>query len=727
MKIIAITQILFFMTCSILCLNGLAADITKWHYHEPTGLLTGKEDAAGNIVSYTYEIGNRLKTRKWARLSNGNAFTTTYTYDQNTAELLRLDYSDHTPGIVFTYDRLGRYETITDALGTRVFGYNKYLQLETETISGFYNEVIKLNYATSGVKGRYTGFTLEPDHEIIYGFDNAGRINSVSWNIGSKTGTVNYSYLANSDLIKQMTSSDGNKAAYSYEAHRDIRTQVKNQYGSTVISQYDYSYDNLGRKIFAVNSGHAFAQAAFSKFRHNERSELTGSDRYLGTDINDLANPLIGEHRVYDYDPIGNRKIATEGASPKNYVTNNLNQYEKITVNGNAISANYDADGNLTSLIKDGKETLYRYDAENRLIEAEPANPAENDQKSEYIYDFMGRRVKKTVFAYVSGDWQSEKEILFAYDGWNLIRETVREGGNENSRYFVWGLDISHSLQEAGGIGGLVACIEGAKTYYYAHDANGNVGQITDSSNGFIVAAYEYDPFGIMLKADGIFAADNPFRFSTKYYDAETGLIYYGHRYYSPELGRWLNRDPIEEYGSLNLYCFAFNNPNDFVDPFGDSLISFFVKMGAKQLSKGILKNFIKTKIKARLKKLTVKKFKTKLWKQSDNLYDLLEDSWWETCIGLIPIAGDAFEIVNASKKLKKLIRTANEIERKVSKILEIQNKYAHKLLKGRFRSVEYRDLANKTYKELTEMKSAKAKTMVKLIEQEHRLMQKVR
>jgi len=55
----------------------------------------------------------------------------------------------------------------------------------------------------------------------------------------------------------------------------------------------------------------------------------------------------------------------------------------------------------------------------------------------------------------------------------------------------------------------------------------------------------------------------NPFRFSTKYYDAEIGLYYYGYRYYSPSMGRWLNRDPIEEQGGLNLYGFVGNNPVD--------------------------------------------------------------------------------------------------------------------------------------------------------------------
>ncbi len=63
----------------------------------------------------------------------------------------------------------------------------------------------------------------------------------------------------------------------------------------------------------------------------------------------------------------------------------------------------------------------------------------------------------------------------------------------------------------------------------------------------------------------------NPFRFSTKYCDDETGHYYYGYRYYSPTQGRWLSRDPIGEYGGLNLYAFVNNNPLTFWDYLGNA------------------------------------------------------------------------------------------------------------------------------------------------------------
>jgi RHS repeat-associated protein len=77
---------------------------------------------------------------------------------------------------------------------------------------------------------------------------------------------------------------------------------------------------------------------------------------------------------------------------------------------------------------------------------------------------------------------------------------------------------------------------------------------------------YEYGPFGEVFCSVGDMAKVNPFGFSTKYTDNETDLVYYGYRYYSPALGRWLSRDPIEEKGGLNLYGFVNNDPVNYVD-----------------------------------------------------------------------------------------------------------------------------------------------------------------
>ncbi len=132
---------------------------------------------------------------------------------------------------------------------------------------------------------------------------------------------------------------------------------------------------------------------------------------------------------------------------------------------------------------------------------------------------------------------------------------------------------VRPSLAAAGGIGGLLAVQDAgaSQDYVYFHDALGSVGQVLDlaapTAGAAMVAKYEYDPYGHQTGVAGTY--DQPFRFSGKYHDAETGLGYWGYRYYNPVLGRWLNRDPLEEAGGVNLYAYCANEPATLTDPLG--------------------------------------------------------------------------------------------------------------------------------------------------------------
>jgi RHS repeat-associated protein len=126
-------------------------------------------------------------------------------------------------------------------------------------------------------------------------------------------------------------------------------------------------------------------------------------------------------------------------------------------------------------------------------------------------------------------------------------------------------------MQGAGGVGGLLSVRHGGQTYVPLMDGNGNVmglqglGGAKDSQT---VARSDYDAFGnrITNTAPELGEEVNPFGFSTKFTDEATGLVYYGFRYYSPELGRWLSRDPIGERGGINLYGMVRNNPVNRID-----------------------------------------------------------------------------------------------------------------------------------------------------------------
>ena len=191
-------------------------------------------------------------------------------------------------------------------------------------------------------------------------------------------------------------------------------------------------------------------------------------------------------------------------------------------------------------------------------------------QKS--AYDHLSRRAVKHVDARdaVAEAWLPHETHTFVYDGWNPILKIIVNHVAETTTIvrYLWGLDLSETLQGAGGVGGLLAYTRNGALRIPVYDHIGNVVAIVDDT-GTIVAAYEYDSFGNTVSQSGAEADEVPFRFSTKYFDPETGLYYYGYRFYAPELGRWINRDPIEEEGGENLYALVENNPVLFVDPLG--------------------------------------------------------------------------------------------------------------------------------------------------------------
>ena len=184
------------------------------------------------------------------------------------------------------------------------------------------------------------------------------------------------------------------------------------------------------------------------------------------------------------------------------------------------------------------------------------------------LYDYMGRRVRKTVSTDYSGGTYSITNVThFVWDGYNIVAEMSGGTGSTPSvtNSYTWGLDLSGSPQGAGGVGGLLTIHEGrdgspSRPFFPAFDGNGNVVNLVDAGDGTIAATYEYSPFGQLLRSTGPMASDNSVRWSTKHTDDETDLVMYEFRAYSPTLGRWLSRDPIGIRGGLNLYGFAGNN-----------------------------------------------------------------------------------------------------------------------------------------------------------------------
>jgi RHS repeat-associated protein len=197
-----------------------------------------------------------------------------------------------------------------------------------------------------------------------------------------------------------------------------------------------------------------------------------------------------------------------------------------------------------------------------------------------FTYDAKGRRIEKSV----TTNGMAFATQNFLYDGWSPT--AILNSQSSILTAFTWGSDLSGSQQGAGGVGGLLTVsYRGTATTncFVAYDGNGNVASLINAVGGALVASYEYGPFGEVIRQTGPMAKVNPFRFSTKYQDDESDLLYYGHRYYKASTGTWPNHDPIGEpgfevlrngkanvaSGGVNLYLFVGNDPVLYADNLG--------------------------------------------------------------------------------------------------------------------------------------------------------------
>jgi RHS repeat-associated protein len=507
---------------------------TTWTYDSQRGWMTRKQYAGGKGTNYAYTAAGRLASRTWARTAGGSPLVTTYSYNA-AGDLAFTAYSDSTPGVAMTYTRWGALATIADATGTKTITYNAQLKPDQEIFpaSFFGGRILTRQYDSlnrdAGFQLGVTG-NLNGDHEVAYGYDAAGRLAGVQ----DPNATWTYAFAANSaNLVSGVT--NGTKTiSYTYETGRNAVTGIENKVGSTTVSNYTYTNNRLGQRTARSQSGTVFAASATESFGYNAKGEVTSSAHSADTTRNTLFN----------YDGIGNRNAASFAGGNTTYTANALNQYTEINP-GTAVTPTYDDDGNMVS---NGAGKRLVWDGENRLVEV---RNADNDLIATYTYDGQSHRVKKVT---TSAAPQGATEEVYLFDSWNRIATYASSNSTfQISHSYTWGRDLGGSLEAAGGVGGLlgISDFQTSNSYALAYDANGNVSELIDGS-GNIAAHYEYDPFGNAVVATGSYATANPWRFSTKPVDAETGYSYYGYRCYNPVDGRWINRDPLGDTAFFN-------------------------------------------------------------------------------------------------------------------------------------------------------------------------------
>ena len=240
--------------------------------------------------------------------------------------------------------------------------------------------------------------------------------------------------------------------------------------------------------------------------------------------------------QVYSYDSVGNRLTLND----LTYTCNSMN--ELLSISDGSIFT-YDLNGN-TVTKTDGTNTWsYIYDTRNQLTQVE-----KNQQViAQYSYDGDGRRIKKTEWIESLQEYQT---IVYVYSGSNIIYE--KNINTDQEATYVYGPT-----------GRMTKDVSGLRDYYHT-DHLGSTRLVTDE-NGAVLTEAEYEPFGTTEEEEG-------FLYTGKEKDT-TGLYYYGARYYDPEIGRFLTRDPLKgelEYPQTqNRYIYCLNNPLKYIDPRG--------------------------------------------------------------------------------------------------------------------------------------------------------------
>ncbi len=551
----------------VLTLSDGKSQVTTWNYNR-YGLVSNKVDAASNIIMvYLYDADNRL-TNRWTPVNTN----TTYAFDA-VGNVTNITYfNPHPVTNTYSYDAQKRLTNMIDTVGTTAYAYDQVGQLLSED-GPWANDMVSYTYSD---RLRVSLILLQPNADPwnqTYSYDGARRLTGTI----SPAGTFSYTYDATRQLqIGKVALPNTAFITNTFDSVARVLSTTLENSGSTVLNSHtytynagsqrtqqvrtkgdyvNYGYDPIGQLTNAAglesggvtnrwqeqlsyvydkahNLSYRTNNALIQTFSANSDNELTtiarnstGALTVTGTSSSPTTNVTVNTTNAIIY---ADYTFAATNFTP----ANGANTYTAIAkdslgrISTNSVTINlpssatytYDLNGNLLS---DGTRG-FTYDDENELIQV----TVTNNWQSQFVYDGKLRRRIIKEFTWQNSAWVETNEIHFIYDANVVIEE--RDVNNLPQLIYTRGKDLSAGLQGAGGIGGLLALSQVATLnsahYYYQADANGNITALVNSQQ-VIAAKYLYDPFGDTISLSGPIAIANTYRFSSKEYHQNSGLV----------------------------------------------------------------------------------------------------------------------------------------------------------------------------------------------------------